>query len=120
MKDVRESESEREREREREKRNRRIREAEEGQECTRRLRKLSRRCVFTQRFTSGQRAFDLHACAPVATAKRVLEVKYATGCARTPWMYSPGIIALAMFIVHMHLYYTSACMSMISHSSLPI
>lgn len=43
----------------------------EGRECTRRLRKLSRRCVFTRRFTSGQRAFDLHARAPVATLKRL-------------------------------------------------
>lgn len=39
--------------------------------CTRRLRKLSRRCVFTRRFTSGQRAFDLHARVAVATLKRL-------------------------------------------------
>lgn len=50
---------------------RKNREAEEERECTWRLRKLSRRCVFTRRFTSGQRAFDLRARAPVATLKRL-------------------------------------------------
>lgn len=84
----------------REKRTRRSRGGREGRrgrarECARRLRKLSRRCVFTRRFTGGQRAFDLHARAPrsrAETAKRVLEVKYATGCARTTRTHPAGVV----------------------------
>lgn len=56
------------------------------------LRKLSPRCVFIRRFTSGQRAFDLHARAPVAPLKRLkgfCRVKYATGCAGTLRLHPP-------------------------------